>query len=526
MRMKSLLVLGLHVFVFLFWGTTASFAQECRASCADGYVCRLVYNQVLGGMESRCVSQAGAQLFGGSRSSQTKTATQALSECYSQCTDPNYTCNATNNERTNYVCQRINGSRTTNESTNNSGNNPSQAGGSVNCVSQYEALLQECVNQVEETSNDCDEKNDAGMNSVSATASQITLMMGQQTASSVQAACSKMANLTQAANAALAAYRLNCSNSIQSCRSKCNAVKQYVNSQASCLSIAGGSAVGYSDYMARADNEAKRCDNFENKVNEAQQAIQNYGLTSANASQCANLTSGTGALPEFCKTNPNYPGCSGVTPVDCSNAQVAATNKVCICSKNPSDPACSSAQKVGGGVTAGGGSIDSSSRLAAKADTTGIGGDIPGLDPIAQGKPNNSGGGEAVDGRQGNGSPLSGGGGGSGVSPQGGGGSGGGAMDPSGGGGGGFYGGGGGGRFGGSGGSGGGSGGGYRGAYGANNPAGTGGPDLRKFLPGGQFDPKRGISGMGGPDGITGPHSDIWQKVQNRYRVMSPTLLP
>ena len=90
----------------------------------------------------------------------------------------------------------------------------------------------------------------------------------------------------------------------------------------------------------------------------------------------------------------------------------------------------------------------------------------------------------------------------------------------------GFYGGGG--SFGGSG-YGGGSG--ERNAAGMAGAAGAakgkGGPDLSKFLPGGQYDPKlRGLAGSGGPDGITGPHSNIWQKIQNRYRVMSPTLLP
>jgi hypothetical protein len=46
-------------------------------------------------------------------------------------------------------------------------------------------------------------------------------------------------------------------------------------------------------------------------------------------------------------------------------------------------------------------------------------------------------------------------------------------------------------------------------------------------LPGGKFDPRaRGIAGISGPDGITGPHSNIWQKIQNRYQAEKPKLIP
>jgi hypothetical protein len=80
-------------------------------------------------------------------------------------------------------------------------------------------------------------------------------------------------------------------------------------------------------------------------------------------------------------------------------------------------------------------------------------------------------------------------------------------------------------RGGGSGGWGGGSGGSNNGG-GSARPgeakAGATGPSLRDFLPGGGLDPKRanrGLAGISGPDGITGPHSDIWKKVQNRYQI-------
>jgi hypothetical protein len=57
----------------------------------------------------------------------------------------------------------------------------------------------------------------------------------------------------------------------------------------------------------------------------------------------------------------------------------------------------------------------------------------------------------------------------------------------------------------------------------------NGSPDLRQFLPGGFNDPRayRGMTGFqSGIDGITGPHTDIWKKIQNRYQVLQGTLQP
>lgn len=90
--------------------------------------------------------------------------------------------------------------------------------------------------------------------------------------------------------------------------------------------------------------------------------------------------------------------------------------------------------------------------------------------------------------------------------------------------------------FGGGGGSGGGGfkswfGGGNKGdAYSSGQPrAGKGTPDLRQFLPGGANDPNRhrGIAGQFiGRDGMTGPHSDIWKNINNRYQNKRASLLP
>lgn len=410
--------------------------------------------------------------------------------------------------------------------TNNGQNNNSSGGGSA-CQSQYDRLKSQCDAEIESTASTCDEKNDSGLNSVSGTASQMALQMGQQTSSNVQAACSGMADVSQAANAALAAYRLNCSNALSSCRKSCQELVDYAKNNESCLGGATPKTV--------AEDKLRTCSNYVAKVNEANQALRNYGQTNANASQCEKQTKGDETKPkdpitEMCKATPNYPGCPGAAPVDCSNAEFARTNKVCVCINSPMDPMCSNQQKAGGEsqVT---NLIDSSSRVQTAGGADDISGDIPGLPGIQHAPLPPGGGGEGIDGQQGSGVHFD---------TAGGGGSGGlgsgrsassaeGATDDNVAVNGGTYGGSGGSGNAGAYGGGGGDGSSYRavagspGKGGAANPK---GPDLRQFLPGGKLDPRlRGVAGAQGVDGITGPHSDIWQKIQNRYRVISPSLL-
>lgn len=90
-----------------------------------------------------------------------------------------------------------------------------------------------------------------------------------------------------------------------------------------------------------------------------------------------------------------------------------------------------------------------------------------------------------------------------------------------------FGGGGGGGLFGGSGSK---SGGGISSWFGGEKPqAAVNAPDLRQFLPGGAKDPRkhRGIAGRAvGADGMSGPHANIWQMINNRYQYKKASLLP
>ena len=104
------------------------------------------------------------------------------------------------------------------------------------CEAEFYARLDTCRAELQGATNSCDEKQDPGINNVSNQASQLAVTMGQMAASSIQAACSKMAKISQGANAAVAAYQLSCSSSIDSCKSSCTAARNYAQENAICIS--------------------------------------------------------------------------------------------------------------------------------------------------------------------------------------------------------------------------------------------------------------------------------------------------
>ncbi|MGZ3780426.1 MAG: hypothetical protein ACXVCY_07265 [Pseudobdellovibrionaceae bacterium] len=396
--------------------------------------------------------------------------------------------------------------------------------GTSACEQEFESLMQKCRTQITDTNNACDDKKDAGMNNALNGASQLGQVMGQ--AGGIQGSCSNTTAIMGGANAALAAFKMSCSSSVTSCDTVCNNAKNFAVSNNSCMTGLGATDyAGSTTLTEKADKAIEECNAFSAKVNEANQAIASFAQTLMGAANCQAASSGTGmpnlAVQKLCVSNPQYPGCAGAAAVDCTNPQIAATNKICICGKNPMDPSCSD-QKLGGGPTAGP-NIDPSTR-ASKADPSSLGGNLPDLPSPDLGNVKTTAG-KPIDGKQGGNAALGGdSNNGAGNAPAKGG-AGTSASEGPASSGSGFY---------------GGSGSGMNGSNSSSSDgsnaaryaasAGIAGknanPDLKKFLPGGQFDPKRGISGMTGPDGITGPHTDIWMKVQIRYQVTSPSLLP
>lgn len=399
------------------------------------------------------------------------------------------------------------------------------------CYGQIKPNFATCSKSHEDAQNSCDSEKDSGLNNAMNLAQQMSAMAS----SSVAGACSKAGGLLASANAGLAAYRLRCNSSRNACINECNKVylgmqecvrktaKSFYNGDVNTESsdvilraqdITKGSAQVY----ANPREFIKNCTAMEGKVREAEGAIGNFVNTMMTAKQCEEMTAA--AIPDFCKSNPGAPGCKA-TSNDCSDP-ANASSQICICQSNPMDPSCGggkqSSLKLGGNPQSGlngfnggsGGGFDGN--FSADGASLDVGENSP----------------ASTEGEKGGGAGASfGGGGGGGAGGLAGEGEYASEEDPtmvnSG-----FYGAGGAGGGGAYGDAGGGMGG---GAYSGNEDIydGTRGgvPDLRQFLPNGSPNPNYAgsMAGMGGPDGITGPHTNIWLKINNRYKEKEDTLL-
>lgn len=380
---------------------------------------------------------------------------------------------------------------------------------SVACAAKLADLNNACGAKTLDATNSCDDSQNSGL----AQAQQVAVALGQSVSASIEAACSAMGKISQAANAATAAYQMSCQSSVSDCTSACNAALQYYNT---CTKN------GYTniDLQTAIKDSAKTCTSLQAKANQAQQAIQNVLQTAMQAQNCASLSSGTSAAAtDFCVSNPNLAGCTN-TVVDCSSAEMA-TNKVCVCAKNPNDPSCAAATSVSDMSS----SAPTATRTTA-SDASDIG-DLGGTPEITQAPLNKTATDPGIDGKQGSGTSFSSNGADFGSSDnRASGKSGANSGDSAAAIGSGFY----------------GSGGGSGSSVGGSSSGQNENPyivktdlsketkstaDLRKFLPGAQFAPKaQGIAGSTGVDGITGPNSDIWLKVKNRYQIVTPSLIP
>lgn len=390
------------------------------------------------------------------------------------------------------------------------------------CREELQQKTDKCEEESRSAIYRCDEKNDSGMSSAAQSAAQLAVLAGQKAVADINASCMNMATLSQGANSAVEAFKGACTSSQSTCTSSCGEVTSFIEQRSGvCFPHLNGAERENAlvPFREAATSGIQSCERLQGKIADSDKLLQSLALTVASAAQCYDKTyGGTSAeLKAICVANPNYAGCQAATTVDCSKPEHATSNKICICAKNPTDPSCLNLAKAGSGALLG--AVDSSSRLPSAASS--FGGDLPSLPGISQGKLNAGSSSDAVDGKQGGGAQLGGLGGGSGGS---------GAEGASGQAGsedvkvlGGFYG-------------SGGSSSGYARAFGSvSQGSGVGasagartstGPDLKKFLPGGQYDPRRSAAGVSGPDGITGPHSNIWQKIQNRYQSLGASFMP
>lgn len=337
------------------------------------------------------------------------------------------------------------------------------------------------------------------------------------------ALCGQMGNLSQAIDGAVASYNLYCSASYGDCQSVCEEEITEAKAAEARSKIPGNYGTGPSPTeIAEIQKHQRICKSLAGNLKGVKDNVESFAAIEMMKSQYCKAA--VDPLVEYCKNNPTQAICKTQNNANCADPAVAATNLTCICARDPMNPQCPNVansqwtnRKAGtDGTTTGNGDLGDYNGWSVGGGD-GIGMEMP------QQKGDGGGGGSQNRGGsqranldlgngQGGGKGGSGGGGGyaSGLNTK--------TITG--------YG------FGGSG------GGGYgaaaraiqvpNGLNGRNaNVRGNGQKvDLRQFMPGGRMDPHRGLAGITGPDGITGPHSNIWKKINIRYFSVKPTLMP
>jgi hypothetical protein len=395
--------------------------------------------------------------------------------------------------------------------------NPTPASRQVPVAGPSEVEI--CIEKSDAALNDCDMSENSEYKDLINAADQAAKGLQQSAQSSIAAACSQLATISQGANGFLVSYKVTCTTSVNSCQSACSTAEEKAksnNDQAMKDAIKGA--------KANCAKAAQRLAGLDNQV-------AGIAKTQATSQQCAQFVTKNDSLLQVtlaqCKQNPSLQGCAALLGVDCVNPSVASTNLTCICQKTPNDARCGYG-KIGAGSGVLGGGTDSTGA------GTGIGGskigppdlnDSPGSDPFAQlpeipgsapgsgGAPMGAGGSAGMGGSKG-----------ANQAPQ--------KKGPAqksqskidtnvl---------------------------GGYRGGGGVmgfvnrvadaifgepkpRRPAGKSNDvnavDYQKFLPNGQNDPRRDLASQNYPDGITGPFSDNWKKMNNQFIKQASTLLP
>lgn len=370
----------------------------------------------------------------------------------------------------------------------------------------------------------CNYKNNKDTSGFIGMADGMTKVLTSNTTSSIQAACSQMGKISQMANAAMLAFKSSCQVAQSDCTEQCGRaanLKKLNPALAACES-------GQVD--AELASAKRSCARFAGNIADAQSQMASMYSTQVKSSQCDQLTAA--GLQQHCLSAPNDPLCAIAGAADCNNPAFAAKNLICICKNNPRDPACGSSTSASTSTASMEKSSNASALASAKANGASVNAltGYPGSDgynPEDLSRPGSSPGSGPGSGAKGVGRNISGGGDSSspsGAKPAAAGHSGLAATTKVLGG---YY-----------GGSSSGFGAGSAGSTGASSSGGGNyavsssasgqqpGVDLKQFLPGGGRDPSRGIAGISGPDGITGPNSDIWAKVNTRYRTVTPSMKP
>jgi hypothetical protein len=403
-----------------------------------------------------------------------------------------------------------------------------------------EVSYDECATKLDKAFEMCDpKKNEQVMGVVNMAKMAASSFAGM----SSQGACGSLGKTAQLMNGASAAFSSTCAAQYHLAEGDCgkdveligNDIKDLETDYYQALRTADAVQVTPAVTAARADAEAlseklrstreardkvrqqaNRAGAFDKNIGDAAQSIMMFAGVQMQMSQCQKLTG------LDCTKSPSDPICAllngGGAVVDCSTT-AGQSNPVCICQINPSAPQCASdTSGFNAGIGSGSGGADAGNLDLSKfGGPGGFGDGGTGIFPAGAGPGEGGLGGSLQKGGSGRGNAQESGGGSNGRGGAAAGGPGGSGINTKiiGG-----YG------VGGSGGGGSGGGSGYSRGNTGGYGAGAGNPNLKQYLPGGKMDPSRSIAGETGPDGITGPNTDIWKKVKTRYFAKKPSLLP
>lgn len=351
--------------------------------------------------------------------------------------------------------------------------------------------------------------------------------------------CQQLNSFTQEAQSLINSFQSACGSPSSACATSCASAQNALDEE---KRRRGGNP----NEILRAEttrwNTARtRCADAGQKVSAMQSQAQALRAETERSARCSNDTSTAGttnglSLPTGggttaaspvptsadCRANPSAPGCAAALPQDCTNPQFAATNAVCrglrgdTVSRGADGTAPTMLPAADRAADPG---LTSNPGLFGTPDIPAV----PGVYDSTYGSNPTIGGGGGGGGHRGSGGGLGGGGTdprarshsksnfdtniiGGGGRPSGPGGSPGALKGGGDSGGGGFYG-------------------------GGRRPAARGGSssenvDLTRFLPTRERSGGRFQSDVTGPDGITGPYSNIWKKVNNRYSAEGRRLMP
>ncbi|MBL7669334.1 MAG: hypothetical protein JNM39_02500 [Bdellovibrionaceae bacterium] len=400
------------------------------------------------------------------------------------------------------------------------------------CVSEEEK--EACTQAATEAASGCSLEDDIGFKNADAALYQIAhglaaKVRSDDTPGGTNAACGTLGKATTGLNAAMAAFGTSCSSKRDACLQGCKSVKYR---ELACLdNVTKKPQHATNDFDLKQRQSAREaiiqeydekifsCQKLDSKIGQARQALSDSIQSAKQMTTCKDETESPGS-DEYCKLRPNDLGCQAKLAQDCSNPSYAAANGICACfGANQNSDACRLAQKAisgdsiaSGGLGIGGAGAGGKTSRLNLDDENGPASDLK-LPGVAYGEdPGGAKGGQGAPGNSG-GNPLGGSGGGrggGGLPPE---------EKP-----GGFI----------SGNPAGGSGGGFLGGISSAVKQLLGGDEkkekplsLDKFRP--DFKKPlismRGLAGATGPDGITGPNSDIWLKVKKQYHLQLFTFI-